>query len=696
MDMLVNEEQQSFEAMAATAFPGFGTRFEDVTDVFEDAVSGVWDVECLLAVLLQIGEPRLDTGYIGDTPPMPFNPLEPMLPEEICWILDKALGYEMEWHAGKLLPHTIFTLQYVHCLTDIEPDMMSWKILSDVDHTRPLELVTVVLGSCVQALLKCCDLTWNEMQNNEMIHDTEDWQSDKCEVPVLENLPVKYFESRLEQAATWVEFSDRIPPKWKQPLIARIRLRKTLLELFNLEPTKNRSQYQSLLDDAQTFITDITSQPPPTLSPSSPAYLVFDPYISRRLNTCVPVRVIPTPTHEETWKALGAFLEGLRELSLLVDRPCLATWESVGKLRVWLSDAPRPAYVRSLTQSSFYNGILVLDQHTFSWALDKLFEERIGVSWSTIRDLVTNGGWTRAAPPPLASIDRKMYRLLTSHIKLNWSNLSRMRRKLMKLVVEWHLVYDWCVDLVEGLSDKIPQTHIIRKLPETILTFRLESIREIILTGFQLELYAAYERPFAYWYLSVVEGRLRECYECVLGVLEQDSAPYKDMQFKLQLSKAIQGLAKGSLLATLPSQTPDWDALRPNFFKRYKWAFRPDYDITTSHPVAHPEMEDFMVFCEEVVAMGDKINPRQYVDTARGILEEMVEGKSVSPWVSGEDTWCEATSQFIRGLKDACDRLAELPTSLAAMDSFDLKRLRWDVGRGSGLWFPAIEPEKEE
>lgn len=45
----------------------------------------------------QIGEPRLDTGLIlEEVERRPrFNPLAPMLPEEVCWILDRAFTYEV-------------------------------------------------------------------------------------------------------------------------------------------------------------------------------------------------------------------------------------------------------------------------------------------------------------------------------------------------------------------------------------------------------------------------------------------------------------------------------------------------------------------------------------------------------------------------------------------------------------------------
>ena len=43
-----------------------------------------------------------------------------------------------------------------------------------------------------------------------------------------------------------------------------------------------------------------------------------------------------------------------------------------------------------------------------------------------------------------------------------------------------------------------------RSLPQAALLWRLESLREIVFSGFKLELYLSYERPFAYWYLCEI------------------------------------------------------------------------------------------------------------------------------------------------------------------------------------------------
>jgi hypothetical protein len=41
----------------------------------------------------------------------------------------------------------------------------------------------------------------------------------------------------------------------------------------------------------------------------------------------------------------------------------------------------------------------------------------------------------------------------------------------------------------------------------------------------------------------------------------------------------------------------DWDRTRPNFFRRYKWAFRAEYDAFESPVVAPPELHEFIRIC---------------------------------------------------------------------------------------------------
>jgi N-alpha-acetyltransferase 35, NatC auxiliary subunit len=130
----------------------------------------------------------MDSGMLvpkDDHPP--FDPLAPLLPEEICWILDRSfacevspitldryreliLPFQIGWLAGNTLSQTVYTLLYVHSLQDINPDLLPLHYFLVTDPRRPLELTTTVLRPAVFALLKSCDLVWRELSKRR-VHD---------------------------------------------------------------------------------------------------------------------------------------------------------------------------------------------------------------------------------------------------------------------------------------------------------------------------------------------------------------------------------------------------------------------------------------------------------------------------------------------------------------------------------------------
>lgn len=117
-----------------------------------------------------------------------FDPLEPLLPEEVCWIIDRAFACEvndqimymsytwyswpvapqMEWHTGYTLSQTIYSFLHVHALRETDPELIPADQVGEVDHTRPLELVTIVLRAYVYGLLKSCDLSWRELNKGNV------------------------------------------------------------------------------------------------------------------------------------------------------------------------------------------------------------------------------------------------------------------------------------------------------------------------------------------------------------------------------------------------------------------------------------------------------------------------------------------------------------------------------------------------
>lgn len=70
----------------------------------------------------QIGEPRLDTGLIiQEQVRPPFNPSQSLLPEEICWILDRALAFEVSVSIG--------IVSLIFCSSCAVDRILCWKFL---------------------------------------------------------------------------------------------------------------------------------------------------------------------------------------------------------------------------------------------------------------------------------------------------------------------------------------------------------------------------------------------------------------------------------------------------------------------------------------------------------------------------------------------------------------------------------------
>ncbi|KAF9480902.1 hypothetical protein BDN70DRAFT_877091 [Pholiota conissans] len=677
--------------------PGEDYDFQDVTELFVEAGKEIKPDSIVFMhnfslheamSALEIGEPRLDSGLIvQEQVRPPFDPLMLLLPEEVCWVLDRALAYETEFHAGNFLAHTVHTLLYVHHLHDIDPETISPSKLQHDDHDRPIELVTVVLRAAVQGLLKCCDMAWRELAKGAA-YDAEDWQSDKCDVLLLEGMPVPFAISQLDDAIGWLFHAVEIPASWRAALRARLQLRKSLLQVMSTEPTKDRIEFQRLVFAAKEHLAMVKASPTIECGDDSPAALAFDPYIGRRLQTATPIRVIPAPSFEQTCETVSRLLDGLQEVGLLETVSDLSTWQIMGDLRMWLPEPPaQAAYIRSLTQTTFYDGFLVLSKYPFEWMVNRVFYETIGVRYDWIRANIINR-WTGEEDPPLQKIERSISKLITPHFRALWYNPPRRRRHFMKALLEWHGLYDTLVQITDDLElEDLPRNHILAQLPIIALLWRLPIVREVVLSGFQLELYAPEERAFAYWYAARVIEEHLEYLDKVLPVVQNESPVYHEMVYQTHFLTALQTLCSASSLISMPLISFDWDRTRPNFFRRYKWAFRAEYDAYESPVICPPELHEFIRICGEILSEDDPVLT-DYVELARSLLQGLVDANDTGAWAG---LWASDRNQLVQNLISVCDNLSNLPKTSDEMAQFDAKSLKWDPAVHP--WFPSLNTD---
>jgi hypothetical protein len=158
-------------------------------------------------------------------------------------------------------------------------------------------------------------------------------------------------------------------------------------------------------------------------------------------------------------------------------------------------------------------------------------------------------------------------------------------------------------------------------------------VREVILSGFQLELYGREEKCFAYWYaVEVIDAHL-SCLDNLTSIVQQgahshfsclvlclvrpntflDTAAYREMVYQSQFLTALRSICAALFTVSMPLASFDLARIGPNLYRRYKWAFRSCYDDSETPVVAPPEFYRFMKACGESM----KVNPSPAVTLQR-------------------------------------------------------------------------------
>ncbi|KAI6131168.1 Mak10 subunit, NatC N-terminal acetyltransferase-domain-containing protein [Pisolithus croceorrhizus] len=610
----------------------------------------------------QIGEPRFDSGLalLDDSRP-PFDPLVPLLPEEVCWIIDRAFSCEIAWHTGYTLSQTVFSFLYVHALPDIDPDTIS-PHHHDPDRARPVELVSVVLRASVLGLLKCCDLAWRELVKGN-VYDCEDWQSDKCDVPMSEAFPASRILGILDEACVWVRNSSRVRSTWRTALSHRLVLRKTLVELFSALLSKDYFRLRPLIETARVMLQHVRASPPPPPRSCSPAPHAFDPQFPRVLVSAIPLQPIQLPEQSKVWDTLAGLLDSLEQLSV------------VGTLRIW---QPQPnqslAYVRSAFQSAIHENGIILNKYLQKHAVDCFLMEALQIPYdSFISSFQTR--WVGPDSLPLRHIERT---ITESH----WYNPPRRRRYCMKSLFDWHKLYATLTDVQKHLSP-VSGTDVVTRLRSVVLMRRLETISDIVLSGFQLSLYSVNERPLAYWYLTRVLEQHLACLDEIIEVL-----PSKQricgvaFQFRARYLTALQALSLALFAVTVKTMGSSWERLRLNFLRRYKWAFMHEYEDFDVPPVGHPNFLAFTTSCS-VILQDKEFSPAEQAELAERLLRgsTAAPGRMAGPWTPDR-------MEFVSKMAELCRDLRRLPKSMDELRIWDVEQLVWDPDVHP--WFPVM------
>ena len=105
----------------------------------------------------------------------------------------------------------------------------------------------------------------------------------------------------------------------------------------------------------------------------------------------------------------------------------------------------------------------------------------------------------------------------------------------------------------------------------------------------------------------------------------------------------------------------DWDATRPNFYRRYKWAYKAEYDGIKAVPIASPNFRKFIHICEDIAqdevhltlvtyllnsccCQRLDISPANMIELARVILNKSLQTGSLGGWA---ESWTKDRVQVL-------------------------------------------------
>ncbi|KAH7102691.1 Mak10 subunit, NatC N-terminal acetyltransferase-domain-containing protein [Auriculariales sp. MPI-PUGE-AT-0066] len=612
--------------MFGDIFPG-GHGFTDVYNLVEHAAYEMKPNELLLMdnfglqdamSAIEIMDERMDSGT--RPPDTTFNPSTLLLPQEVLWILDRTFAAEMTWHSGSSLAQSVLTIQHMHHIQKLHPDVLPRRKSSSWDR-RP-EHVGLVLRAGVLAFVKCIDLAWRELSKNN-VHDGEDWHSEKFEVSLCEAVASATVVDSLDEALAWLRKEHRYISMSPQPtqgeqdlllwytlLVQRLELRRALLLALSRNLPSEGEELRVIVHDAETQLDLIRqSPPPPEPTADSPASVAIDPHIYRHLTVLMPVKIIPLFDQLTAWHWLQCLLSGLSDIGHLSSCERLLSWQTYARINAWTFETPqRSPFLRSLLMTAFMSGTMVLGRFQSPWLVDHYLAEVARVPQATLVHLHESGMLSMVSQNGISSasflqnFENDVIVCLRDYYYSFFSNRPRQRRKLSNLLVKMHRLHAQAADVV----DHAPA---VEGMVFALQLLRLSAISEVVTTGFELQLYSREEDPFVIWHaiyvLELKQDLLRDLLKHLYMLEDSENiSALESATSELEFTTGLQAAMKGNffLVRLLNLARPqDPERLKQNVERRYKWAFHRDYANIKLEDEAKPDLDFYAIAPEHNV-----------------------------------------------------------------------------------------------
>ncbi|CAO3587271.1 unnamed protein product [Absidia cylindrospora] len=478
---------------------------------------------------IEIMDPRMDTGMVieKDQANGDYDIEQALTPPQTLWIMDRLLACEMAWLSGHSLSQTVYTCIYFHHVPSLNKQLPS---LAAMEPKGEEHLMQVVLGAYILGSVKCCYHIWNEM-NSGNIYEEEDFTTNLFGLSLYEDIPdidvLNKVEMALHMLKIYIHSNESIV---LSALYERLLLRQqNLMYLGQLqrrhvaEALSTLTKVGDLLDDS---ITKTSASIFSTLELGDPVTGAFDPHINRKLTSQAPPRTVALQSHQESYQA---FLQIVRRLESICTITKITSASSlINYFAYFAGNRPYPdAFSRSKLNSLFYsNGRIFGTYPVTALVQDSIFDY-----------VQPPGTWfefnVSSDPKPLADAKASLQRFLDQtaampfvyFFKVQCHNRARQRRIFCKVLGEWEILQDEALHLDKKFYDaktllsgqgQDEQTMTWQNTYHFSLwayNMKMKMMEQILLLGFELDLYGETEYTTIYWYYWYLQYVLEKCYE---------------------------------------------------------------------------------------------------------------------------------------------------------------------------------------
>ncbi|SPO43824.1 uncharacterized protein PSANT_01509 [Moesziomyces antarcticus] len=581
---------------------------------------------------------RLDPSLLSQ-PQLDFDPLRPLTPADVLWIMDRLLACEAAWHQGSALSQTLYTCLYFHDLKLLSPKhprlQQSSPELAAHQPQEPLELIYKVLRAFILATVKTIDIAWSELTSRQHLQDGEDYSSDKNGLSLLETTDTGYVIAELQDAIDWIKSQSRVLQKHlAESLTTRLNFRKQMLyavrllqapaeaapldvvmhakfarrNLALLQPSSSSHASLSAHLDAQPSSVQPLGLPDRSCAPSSAAIAAFDPAYNRRLAWCQPLRPISLPRPSDTCRILDNILQELQQVVQVLQQPGFASWKTFFTHRAisYQTDQPMSAtpYVRSLFQTAVCDRSMIACRLPLDWITEAFFHEVALVDPLLLRRAsrigranVEGGSHTLwNAPPPIGQrihyFTQRVSGQLVQYLSTLSQNRARCKRTMAsRLYREWVNISSEASDIGRQLEACLAPGE--RYIPDSLFAatqhLALEIMSQITLAGFELELYGrGMDRQSMWWLASRIQmeqgivctdlrDELSRCFasESTDRRPRQYSATISYLTLQVHLAHALEHMAVSAVLLDQISQRSRRDDAK----RTGCWPLSPEDDV---------------------------------------------------------------------------------------------------------------------